>query len=177
MASKQLLRPSEALNRRFFRAETQSEDDEQQSGGVTRRLGFRLGGLGFLLDEHAISELADFGNICAVPNTASWLLGLINLRGNLVPVFDIVRALDLPTPNEKKRMLLILGQGEEAAGLLIDELPAHQFFSQEEKLESLPAMPDAIKSYILSAYQKEDALWFDFDHSGYLASLTSKVAV
>lgn len=176
MASKQLLRPSEALNRRFYRGEV-NEEQEAQAVKTVRRLGFKLGGLGFLLDEHAISELADFENVCAIPNTAAWVLGLINLRGNLVPVFDIVKVLDLTLPEEKKRMLLILGQGEETVGFLIDDLPAHQFLSSEDKLNSLPALPESLRTYLSGAYEKENFLWFDFEHQGFFESLSSKIAI
>ncbi len=171
------LKPSEALNRAFFHAQAGGTDEEGQDV-VIRRLGFKISSIGLLIAADVISELADMENICTIPNTAPWLLGLANLRGNLIPVFDLVMFLGLEaTDNQIKPMLLILGQGSAAAAVVINELPGHQLLQGDEELTNLPALPDALTPYISKGYQQDENLWFTFEHIPFFQSLAPQIAV
>lgn len=171
----QWLRPTEALSRSFF-APALGEEDDAEENPVVRRLGFKIGDIGLLILSETTSELTDMLPICPIPNTADWLRGLINLRGNLVPIFDLASLLKAEHAREKKGMLLILGEGEAAAGIIIDDLPSHQTLANSDKLESLPAIPDIAKPYMSSGYEKEGEIWFNFDHEGFFTSLADRVA-
>jgi chemotaxis signal transduction protein len=173
------LKPSEALNRPI----TRTVDDATYSAAalaqaeIMRRLGFHVGNIGLLIATRITSELTDLIPICPIPNTAAWLLGLINLRGNLVPVFDVNLLLQLDKGPDKKRMLLILGQGNTAGAILIDGLPVHVILTVEDKLKSLPPLPETLRPYATSGYEKNGEMWFNFDHLGFFHSLATKVAI
>ncbi len=170
--------PSQALNRPITRkADENVQTFFGQQQTITRRLGFKMDSLGLLIAQQATSELTDIGQICPIPFTAPWLLGLINLRGNLIPVFDLHKLLQLQRSEQKKPMLLILGQGETAGALVIEDLPIHLTFTDSDKLKSLPPLPAIIKSYTSSGYEKNGQLWFNFDHKGFFESLATKVAL
>lgn len=172
------LKPSEALNRPINR----NADDAAylvalaQPASV-RRLGFHLGNIGLLIAPRATSELTDLIKVCPIPNTAAWLLGIFNLRGNLVPVFDVNMLLQLEVGTTKKRMLLILGQGDAAGALVIEGLPVHVTLSEGDKLKSLPPLPEAIRPFATSGYEKNGEMWFNFDHIGFFNFLATKVAI
>ncbi|MCP4699996.1 MAG: hypothetical protein GY862_24565 [Gammaproteobacteria bacterium] len=175
---KKWVQPSEALNRRFFELRAgDSLDEDEEELQIIRRLGFRVGDMGLLIAAETISELTEIMAVCAIPNTAPWLLGLVNLRGNLVPVFEMAMILNIEANSTEKRMLLILGEGDAAAGILIDGLPAHQSLTSADEMESLPALPGVIKPYIPSAYEQEGTIWFNFDHLGFFQSLAVRVAL
>ncbi len=181
MKNGKLVPPSEALNRQFIDP-TQDEDEKNLAASegqesVIRRLGFRIGEIGLLIAPNTFSELTDPLPICPVPNTTAWLLGLVNLRGNLLPVFDMSALLSMEKDEDKKPILLILGQGEAAAGILIDELPVHQVLTKDDKLNSLPALPSTIRPFVPSGYEKNGEIWFNFDHEGFFESLATKVAL
>jgi len=178
MAQARWLNPSEALNRPLSR-QAEEEAHALLEAQTMRRLGFHVGNIGLLIGENITSELTDVGEVCQLPNTANWLVGLINLRGNLVPVFDLVMLLGLEVKEEKKRrkrMLLILGEGEEAGAIMIDDLPIHIAFTTNDKLEGLPPLPDALQPFATSGYEKNDEVWFNFDHLGFFESLAKRVA-
>jgi twitching motility protein PilI len=171
------LKPSEALNRAFFHAQTGGANDKDKEA-VIRRLGFRISSIGLLIAEDVISELTDMENICSIPNTAPWLMGLANLRGNLIPVFDLVMFFGLEaTENKIKPMLLVLGQGSSAAAVVINELPGHQLLQSDEELTNLPGLPDALSPYITKGYQQDDRLWFTFEHIPFFQSLAPQIPV
>jgi len=168
--------PTEALNRPFLHSQALGQESEQEFETI-RRMGFKVGGLGMLIADGIISELIDASTTpCPVPNTASWLLGLINLRGNLIPVFEMTELLELEAPNIKKRMLLVLDEGQNAAGILIDDLPAQKTLTENDKLTSLPALPEVVRPFIASGYEVAEEMWFTFDHKAFFESLSSRVA-
>ena len=169
--------PSQALNRPLNWATQQTKSHELENQ-ISRRLGFYIGNLGLLIAKAAISELTYPLPLCPIPNTAAWLLGLINLRGNLVPVFDLHKLLQLKPKEDTIPMLLILGSGESAGAMLIDSLPVHlNFFEEDDKLTTLPPLPNIIKSYASTGYEKEDEFWFNFDHLGFFEYLATQAAV
>ena len=170
------LRPSEALSRRFYHPSMDEQDSDIDEIPVIRRLGFRVGEVGLLIGESVTSELTDVLQMCAIPNTASWMLGIANLRGNLFPVFEMAVLLGMEHNPKVKQMLLILGQGSSAAGIIIDGLPAQQILAETDKLENLPALPQVIRPYVSSAYEKAGEMWFSFEHEGFFQSLGERVA-
>lgn len=56
---------------------------------TTQYLTFRLGEEIFALDISKVREVLDFTNITKVPRTPDFMRGVINLRGNVVPVVDM----------------------------------------------------------------------------------------
>ena len=167
--------PSEALTRSINWAAQQNKHAHDSQ--ISRRLGFYIGNLGLLIAKVATSELTYPLPLCPIPNSAAWFLGLINLRGNLVPVFDLHKLLQLKPKEDTTPMLLILGSGESAGAMLIDGLPLHLNFFDNDKLNSLPPLPKVIQPYTSSGYEKNSDFWFNFDQLGFFEYLTTQVAV
>lgn len=138
------------------------------------RYGFRIGALGLLIESDTTSEILEHASIYPLPNTPPWLLGLINLRGNLIPIFDIKQflALDNEEAHEKRR-LLILDQGEKAVGFYVDGLP--HVATTDHVLSRLPPLPAALQPYVAKAYAQADFIWLEFDHPGFFQSLSERI--
>lgn len=141
--------------------------------GLTR-YGFRTGGVGLLIGAGVDSEVLDALPVSALPNTPAWLLGLINLRGNLVPVFDLVELLGLSRDPGHQRRMLILDEGERAVGVLIDRLPEVPQLTR--RLGSLPPLPGQLGEYVSDAYLSSESVWLEFDHRAFFASLSTHLA-
>ena len=85
------------------------------------RYGFRIGSLSLLIGHDTGSEVIRMQAVSTLPGSAPWLLGLVNLRGNLVPLFDLRLMLGMSTQDEMQaRMVLVLDSGENALGMIID---------------------------------------------------------
>ena len=52
-------------------------------------LTFKLGGEVFAIDVSKVREVLDFTTITKIPRTPDFMSGVINLRGNVVPVVDL----------------------------------------------------------------------------------------
>jgi len=58
-----------------------------------------LAGKRYLLPTRMVREVEEIGAITPVPATPTWLRGVMNLRGTIVPVIDLAHFLDLaPLP-------------------------------------------------------------------------------
>lgn len=106
---------------------------------TTSYLTFLLGDEKFALDITHVKEIIELGNVTKVPNSLDYLLGVINLRGQIIPLVDTKRKLALPaTENSAKTRVIILtlplANGKSLdIGVLVDAA-----------LEVLPIHPDDI---------------------------------
>jgi purine-binding chemotaxis protein CheW len=68
---------------------------ESELMGTTQYLTFKLGDEVFALDIGKVREVLDFTGVTKVPQTPDFMRGVINLRGNVVPVMDMRLKFDL----------------------------------------------------------------------------------
>ncbi|HEY3346999.1 MAG TPA: chemotaxis protein CheW [Nitrospirota bacterium] len=68
--------------------------------GTTQYLTFYLGEEEFALDIAKVREVLDYTNITKVPKMPDFLRGVINLRGNVVPVIDLRMKLGMPATSK-----------------------------------------------------------------------------
>ncbi len=134
------------------------------------RYGFRVSTLGFLIKTGCTSEVLVKPDIWDLPGSSPWLLGLVNLRSNLVPVFDLRQLFGLP-PREvaSAQLVLVFDQGDKAAGLLIDDFPKPLF--EMSLLPGLPQLPADLQSHVRGGYMKGDTVWLEFDHESFFENL------
>jgi twitching motility protein PilI len=111
----------------------------------------------------------DKPDIWDMPGSSPWLLGLINLRSNLVPVFDLRQFFGLPARETAAQVVLVFDQGDKAAGLLIDDFPKPLF--EMGALPVLPQLPEELQAHVRSAYVKGEGVWLEFDHESFFEDL------
>jgi len=63
--------------------------NEAEAGSSTQYLTFKLGEEIFALDVAEVREILDFTSVTKVPRTPTFMRGVINLRGSVVPVMDL----------------------------------------------------------------------------------------
>jgi purine-binding chemotaxis protein CheW len=97
-------------------------------------LKFSAGPTSFGLHATDVVETIRVVAISPVPTGAKDLLGVINVRGKVVPVFDLCRTLGLAERPISLRMYIVIASvGGEAIGILVDDVldvvtvPADEF--------------------------------------------------
>lgn len=168
------LSPSEALNR--FVPERQAQHGEVRKVAPIR-FGFRVGDIGLLVPAGMISELVEELEIYPLPTTPVWFPGLINLRGGLVPVFDLKKLFnpDAPdAPSGEKPNLLVLDAGTDAVGVFIDGLPVT--LDTGERVRQTPPLPEILRTHSQAVYMRERDIWVDFDFGGFFRAAGSRIA-
>ena len=69
---------------------------------------------------HDIKEMLPYSRL---PNQPSSILGVINLRGNVVPIFDLRRIIGLPPRHfDRKTVLIVLDIGDKMNGIVVDAI-------------------------------------------------------
>jgi twitching motility protein PilI len=137
------------------------------------RYGFRVGDLGLLIPPRVTGEVLDRPRVYLVPNTPPWLRGLCNVRGNLVPVFDLHAILGTGESDREQRWVLVLGEGENAAGLNVDNLPIP--VAATHRPSARPPVPAALREHVHQALLAGSDLWLELDLDGFLRSLAPRI--
>ena len=111
-----------------------SESERAQSYVI-----FRLGGEGYALEVMRVQEVLDVGALTQVPGGPKSLRGVLNLRGHVVPVYDLRVPFDLPTDGKASgrapSVLMVesnLGHEIQVTGLLVDRVSDVLEFTPEE---------------------------------------------
>jgi twitching motility protein PilI len=137
------------------------------------RQAFRIGGMRLLAPFTASSELVEMPNVYPLPRMPENLLGLVNLHGRIVPLFDLAALFETQHLPREKRMVLVFGHGNDAAGVVIDGLPRRLVFTPDTQILP-PALPAAAAGSLVATYkQGTDAAWFEFDYASLLDQLVS----
>jgi twitching motility protein PilI len=100
------------------------------------------------------------------------LLGLVNLHGRIVPLFDLANLFETTHLLREKRMVLVLGHGNDAAGVVIDGLPRRLVFTPDDQIIP-PALPAAAATAVTASYLQGKDAWFEFNYALLLDQLVN----
>lgn len=141
---------------------------------ITAVIGLRIGSLGFLVSREIICEMLDKVPVNALPNVPPCLSGLLNFRGNLVPVFDlrVILAEELPDKEAKKRHLCMIDRGNNAAAVWIDSFPVLKDGFYLQPLHSLPPLPPLLQRFVTGGFEELDGqVWLSVNYNDLFKSL------
>ena len=133
-------------------------------------IGFRVGDHRFVASMDEVREILDPPTCTRVPGTVSWFLGVANIRGNLVPVFDMHGFLagGRASPSRQARVLTYQMEGLHAAFRVDDVLGMKRFELDEEA--SVATDAEALAPYVTRGFQRADEQWPVLDLSEFVAS-------
>jgi twitching motility protein PilI len=166
------LSPTVALTQ-FLPLENE-EDTSNLTAHTETVFGFRVGSIGFLVTSDTYCEVIEQLQVNPLPNVEPWFSGLLNLRGNLVPVIDLQLLLgETSSIDRKKRQLFAIGQGDKAMAFWIDGLPEIQgTFSQP--LKQLPPLPPILQHCVTNSYMNKGLIWFNVQFDELFKTLGSQ---
>lgn len=134
------------------------------SNGQTRTdqyLSFNLGESLFAVDVRQAKEILDYRRTTRVPQTPDYMLGVINLRGAVVPVIDLRRKLGLPSRDVSQETCIVvleIARDEEVltVGVVTDSVQEVLELSADE-IEPPPRIGSGLNiDYIRGMGKKED---------------------
>ncbi|MGY0505948.1 chemotaxis protein CheW [Luteimonas sp. e5] len=134
-----------------------------------RGLAWRLGRRTLVSELDSVVEILGVPPLTAVPGAQPWLLGLANVRGNLLPVVDLKLFLEgqRSVPQERQRLLSMRQPGGDVA-FLIDELLGQRSFDERSRVEPGDDAMGRYQHFIDHAYEVQGERWsvFDLDRLG-----------
>ncbi len=142
---------------------------ESDTGGKTDQgdwagLAFRIGDDHLVCATDRVFESMPIPRVTRVPGTKSFILGLANVRGNLITVIDMGCYLSgQPTPTTGSSRLLSASLRGRPVGLLVDEV-----FGQRNFMSSDASSPDsnddnALGSLVRKQHRSGTETWQELD--------------
>lgn len=142
--------------------------DEAVQG--VQHYGFRIGAWGFLFPANCPGEIVIDPEICPIPHTRNWMPGVMTLRGNLIPVFDLHGLLFESPAGLHKPMVLILDQGKQALGFVLKTPPLWLTGLVEVAIADV-ATPALLAAQIHKAYRDQESDWLAFNKTDFFTFL------
>lgn len=156
-------RPYELLRELDRRARTmaQGQPEATASGAEWVGIAFRLGGEAFLLAREETREVMGYpAAVTRVPGAKSWIRGLSNVRGQLLPVVDLRAFLGAgSTAIGRPTRVLVANHREIPAGLLVDEVMGFRRFYEGEFSADLPPTLLRCERYLAGAFKRGAEVW------------------
>jgi len=152
-----LLRDIEARCTTHAAGLPQREEVEEIWEGVL----FSAGGHTLVAPLGEVKEIINYTpDITAVPGTKSWLLGVANIRGNLLPIVDLQAYLlgRATVPGRRSRVLVLDHEGV-FSGLLVDQMVGIRHFRSSEQTEESVPLPETIGRFVENCFEQDQEVW------------------
>ena len=135
------------------------------TGSQWSGVGFSLLGFQFVIPMGQLAEILEVPNFTRLPNVQSWVKGVANIRGRLLPIFDLAEFLGGHLTNHKKvQRILVMDTNTLYSGLWVDYVYGMQHFPLDSELESLPStLPNSVGPYVSGGFQLDQTSWFIFN--------------
>lgn len=138
------------------------------------RYGYKVSNMNFLVPEGTVSEVLQNQNIYMLPNSPNWIEGLINIRGNIIPVMNVGKVLK-EKEKEKLTNILVLNKSDNTStiAILISDLPVSLELN-DSKTSTTKNYPDILHDFIIEGFSQNDADWIEFDPQKLFKKLAGK---
>lgn len=126
---------------------------------IDRYLTFRVGISNFGIDLLRIKEIIEYASVCDIPMAPDYIRGVINLRGNVVPVIDLARRIDIVGDAEtgNRTCIIIIDfevQGESVdLGIVVDAVNKVYEIDTDD-VEQAPAFGASIRTDFIKGMGK-----------------------
>lgn len=97
--------------------------DTNDSLDIIQLVSFKLDKIEYGIDILSVHEILRIPEITRLPNAPEYIKGVINLRGNVIPVVDIRMRFGMPSaPVTELSRIIVVEIGEKLVGLMVDNV-------------------------------------------------------
>jgi twitching motility protein PilI len=143
--------------------------EQLEAPGLWRGIGFRLGDVYLVSSISEVAEILRVPTMTNVPGTKAWMLGIANVRGNLLPIVHLRGLLEgEPYKAVDTARVLSVKQAGGSIGLVVDEVLGQRSFVDENKQGTRTYLDSPINVHLSHEYMAGTMSWGVFS----MASLT-----
>ena len=114
---------TEVLQKQKNQIHKSSHHDTDKSEDIMQLVGFMIGDEEYAVPILNIQEIIKPITYTRVPSTPEYVLGIFNLRGNVIPLIDLRRKFHIAAQNESaETRYIVIKAGDNVAGCVIDKL-------------------------------------------------------
>lgn len=136
-----------------------------ETGAHTEWVGvaFRIGEHLFVTPRNEVREILTYPGVTKIPGSKSWLKGLANVRGQLLPIIDMNEFFggEETLPGRTTRVVAV-NHEEIPAGLLVDEVRGFRRFGRDEMLSASSPAP-AFTPFVTGRFERGEEHWHVLD--------------
>ncbi len=128
-------------------------------------IGFRLMGRRLVVAMKDVREILTPPPLTRIPGARAWVLGVANVRGNLMPILDLNGFFtNQPADSNRRSRILVVSQRGVTAGLMVDEVFGMRHFLDEEFSPQHGAgKGTSLENYLAGSYRQTGEQWGVFD--------------
>ncbi len=156
-------RPFELLTEleRRCRAVTAQVGQDPALGSEWVGVALRLAGELFLAAREETREVLSVPPaVTRVPGAKSWIRGLANVRGQLLPIIDLRQFIGSGTaPASRNTRIIVVNHREIPAGLLVDEVLGFRRFADNEFTGEAPPTVARCERYLAGCFRRGQEQW------------------
>ncbi len=158
----------------------QSQDQDAllskgEEGSNAHRYGFKINNLGLTYPTDMPAELINTPHVCSIPHAPKGVQGVINVRGHLVPVFDLNILLYDANKPITSHLFLVLGKGSSVVAIRINDFPVLLGHVQEgavgDAVYRSCQLPVALQAYINTYFYTDAQVWLELDLVAFFSAL------
>ncbi len=140
-----------------------------------RFLTFSLGSESFAIPLLQVKEVIALPEVTSVPQTPTYFLGIMNLRGQVITVLDLRVKLGIKPNDQQETVVIICDLAPYSVGIVVDSVNS-VLAATPEQISQKPELTGTKVESIIGVYQAEDKLILILDISHTL-NLTDHAAV
>lgn len=127
-------------------------------------IGFTLDGVRYAAPMGEVAEILRVPRYTQVPGVRTWVKGVSNVRGRLLPIMDLMTFLDKASSFQaRQRRLLVIDRGDLYSGLVVDEVLGMQHFPTASFDDKPKDLDGEVAPFIQGSYHRErDGRWLVF---------------
>ena len=126
-------------------------------------LSFRLGGEEYAVLVADVREVLKNYYLTIVPNSPDYVLGVMSLRGTMLPIIDLCKRFGLaPGAKDEKSRIVVASSADEEAGLLVDQVTG-VFRILPDEIKPVPENIEQGAEYLRGIVRTADRLYILLD--------------
>lgn len=131
-------------------------DAEERWVGV----GFRVGDDKLIASMREVEEILDVPEFTKVPGAKSWIIGVANVRGSLLPMIDLKGYIIGKDMKQRKRgRVIVIDYKGFNTGLVVDEVYGMRHFLLKDRVDEVADVHASIVPYTEKVFKQDGESW------------------
>ena len=144
-----------------------SQGQKEVAQSSVKTIAFRVNNVNFYCDATSIREVSVCEKLTVVPQTKSWLRGLVNSKGILYSVSDVSLFAGYGRPVQtNKGHLLLLDDDSQQSALLVSRVIGFRYFDDIESqldIDEKQDVLDGLSPFVNQGFRTEDQDWYELN--------------
>lgn len=160
MRNKDLI-PIDILKQRALELGKPLADDDEQAG--TPALIFEISDQLYAVHADSVAEVISDPVITPFPNLPGWVVGAINVRGDIIGVLNLNILMELSDSNPQMNYVLLFDNAQFKTGIAVHSIEDITFVANNKTNDTLPTIPPQLAKYLKGSFNHQEQVvsWLD----------------